>query len=184
MTGATVVFIRDLPAYPSSLWKLTYHLRGAGALDTEAGAETNDTYLITFVAETDETTPAPLPVGRYYYQAYVTDLSNATDKRLVDNGSIEVLPDLSDSNITTYDGRSAAELMVAAIDAVLAGKALRGDQASYTIGQRTLMRIPPDQLLIWRRTYSSIVEGERMQARIAAGVSPFETIAVEFVSPR
>lgn len=181
MSGSTVVWTERLTRYPSGLWLLSYHLRGAAALDVNAEGNDDDSHTITLLAATGMT-PTPLPTGQYFYQAYATDLSNSTDKRLVHSSRVQILPDLSSTGITTYDGRSVAELMVEAIDNVLAKKATR-DQESYTIGQRTLKRIPPDQLISWRKYYAGLVQGEKIQARIEAGGSPFETIAVEFVPP-
>lgn len=179
VTGSTVIFTRSYSDFPSSEWELSYHLRGTGALDVVADPLPDGSFEVTLIASTGPG-PTPLVVGKYFYQAYVTNLSDSTDKRLVDNGTVEILIDLSDTGITTYDGRSVAEIMVEAIDAVMTKKATR-DQASYTIGQRTLVRIPPDQLLQWRKYYAAIVSNEAIQRRVAAGESPFETIAVEFV---
>lgn len=109
----------------------------------------------------------------------MTNIADASIKKLVNSGTIEVLADLS-GNLPDFDGRSKAEVMVDAIDAVLAKKATR-DQASFTIGQRTLTRIPPDQLITWRQYYAGIVRSEKMQKRIEAGGSPFENILAEFV---
>ncbi len=186
VSGATIEFIKDLTVknshYTPDLWDLAYHIVGAARLDVEAIAWTEDPtkYFISLVAESDD---GPLPAGQYFFQAHATDVSNTSDKRLVDSGRINVLVDLSNDDLETYDGRSKAELMVEAIDALLAGKALRGDQAGYTIGQRTLTRIPVDQLLEWRKYYAALYAAEVMRIRISKGLSPFENILTEFKLP-
>lgn len=181
--GTLVSFIKFLTDFDPTLWTLSYHIRGTAQLDATATDNGDGTYLVEFVASTgvDPDPIVPLPPGQYFYQAYATDVSNTTDKRLVENGRVEVLVDLSTVS-TTFDGRSQAEIMVEAIDDVMAKKATR-DQQSYTIGQRTLVRIPPDQLLKWRDYYAGIVRSEIMKKRIAAGLSPFEAILTEFKRP-
>lgn len=187
VSGATIEFTKclhnRLPDYTPDLWDLSYHIRGAAALDVDAIAWTEDPtqYFISLTASYG-IVPTPLPAGQYFFQAYATDVSNTADKRLVDSGRINVLADLSNPLLTTYDGRSNAEIMVAAIDAVLNKKATI-DQAAYTIGQRTLTRIPPDQLIEWRKYYASIVQGELIRKRIEKGMSPFENILTEFKLP-
>lgn len=184
VSGATIEFTKCFRDFTPDLWDLSYHIRGASpvVLDVDAIAWTDPTqYLVTLTASYG-VTPTPLPAGQYFFQAYATDVSNTADKRLVDSGRINVLADLSSPSLTTYDGRSNAEIMVAAIDAVMQKKATV-DQAAYTIGQRTLTRIPPDQLIEWRKYYAAIVQGEIMRKRIAKGMSPFENILTEFKQP-
>lgn len=180
--GTSVVFIKCLEDFTPDLFTLSYHLRGAAQLDVDATDNGDGNYLVQFVASTGvDPDIAPLPAGQYFYQAYATDVSNSSDRRFVESGRVEVLVDLS-TVTTSFDGRSNAEIMVAAIDAVMQKKATR-DQQSYTIGQRTLVRIPPDQLLKWRDYYTGILRSEIMKKRIAAGLSPFENILTEFKQP-
>lgn len=178
VSGTTETWTERRSSYPSDEWTLSLHLRGGAQLDTTATANEDESHEIELTAASGGPL-TPLPVGQYYWQLKATNIADTSIKRIVDSGSIEVLADLS-GNLPNYDGRSDAELMVAAIDAVLAKKATR-DQASFTIGQRTLTRIPPDQLITWRQYYAGIVRSEKMQKRINEGGSPFETIAVEFV---
>lgn len=183
VSGATIEFTRCHKVYTPALWTMSYHLRGAAALDIEGAAWSEDITQYVFSLTASSGDPlTPLPVSQYFFQAYATDVSNTSDKRLVDSGRINVLADLSSPSLTTYDGRSEAEIMVEAIDAVMLKKASR-DQASYTIGQRTLVRIPPDQLITWRQYYAQIVQGEIMRKRQALGLSPFENILTEFKAP-
>lgn len=178
--GTTVSFIKTLRDYDPSLFILRYHLRGPAQLDVEATDNGDGSFLVQFVASSGDPL-TPLPDGKYFYQAYAQDVSNSSDRRFVENGNVEVLVDLA-LVTTAYDGRSKAEIMVEAIDAVLQKKAST-DQASYTIGQRTLVRIPPDQLLKWRDYYQGIVNAEVMAKRISEGKSPFTNILTQFKRP-
>jgi hypothetical protein len=181
VSGHQIIFTQCFEDYKPADWTLSYHLRGAAALDVNAATQDADTFLVTLTASSGSPLVA-LPAGQYYYQAYVTNVSTPSDKRLVTSGRVVVVADLSDTSLATYDGRSQAEKILEAIDAVMAGKATR-DQASYTIGQRTLVRIPVDQLMEMRKTYVAVIQQERIAARKAAGLSPFENILTEFRTP-
>lgn len=149
------------------------------ATDNEDGSflvSLTATYVVTM-------TETPLPVGQYFFQAFVTNIADPTDKRLVDSGRVNVDADLSSVDVTTFDGRSQAELTLVAIDAMLAGKATR-DQMSYTIGQRTLARIPIDQLIQFRNQFAGLVQAERIKARVKKGLPIFDNILTKFRRPR
>jgi hypothetical protein len=178
VSGMTESWIERRRAYPSDEWTLSYHLRGGAAQDVTATATEDKRYEVELTAATGSGPSTPLPVGRYYWQAKVTNIADTDIKKVIDSGHIEVLADL-ESIDEAYDGRSKAEVMVDAIDAVLAKKATR-DQQSFTIGQRTLTRIPPKELIEWRQYYAGIVRADAMKKRIADGGSPFETILAEF----
>lgn len=182
VSGLKTEWTKTLVAYSPALWTLSYHLRGSNALDITATDNGDGKFLVSFVAETGET-PTPLAVGTYYFQAYVTSITDPTNKLMVDSGRVNVIADLSAESVETFDGRSQAEITLEAIDAMLLGKATR-DQMGYTIGQRTLTRIPIPDLLALRKEYAGIVEAERMAARIKKGLPIFENIHVKFTKPR
>jgi len=183
VSGLKAEWTRRLQDYSPDLWTLSYHLRGAAAADVTATDNGDGTFLVSFVAETNGDTPTPLTPGQYFFQAYVTSIADASIKNLVDQGRVTVAPDLSAESMETFDGRSQAEIMLAAIDAMLAGKATR-DQMGYTIGQRTLTRIPIDQLLEFRKHFLGVVESEAVKARVKKGLPAFENIKVQFRPPR
>lgn len=179
MSGATESWTECHRLYPSDEWTLSLHLRGSAALDVAATANEDKTYALELTANDNDSDP--LGVGTFYYQIKVTNIADTNIKKFIDSGSIQVLADLSSDDLDTFDGRTKAQVMVEAIDAMLAKKATR-DQQSFTIGQRTLQRMTPEQLLKWRQYYADIVASERVQARVKNGQSPFENIVVEFVS--
>lgn len=180
MSGATESWTECHRSYPSDEWTLSLHLRGSAALDVDATAKEDKTYAIELTAASGDPL-TPLPVGTFYWQTKVTNIADSTIKKFIDSGSIQVLADLSNPALETFDGRSKAQIMVEAIDAVMTKKATR-DQQSFTIGQRTLQRMTPEALIHWRQYYAAIVSAERTQKRIEEGGSPFETIYVEFTS--
>jgi len=188
ITGLTVTWTKRLADYSPSLWALSYHIRGAegNVLDVVATDNNDGSFLVSLTAsylgEMDAVTP--LAVGQYFFQAYVTNIDDTSDKRLVDSGRIDVEADLSLESVTSFDGRSKAELMLEAIDALLLKKALTPDQMSYTIGQRTLTRIPHDQLLKFRDYYVGIIQAERIKARRDKGLPVFDNILTKYRQPR
>lgn len=183
VSGLKTEWTKRFRDYSPDLWSLSYHLRGTQAADVTATDNGDGAFLISFVAETSGDTPSPLTPGQFFFQAYVTNIIDPTIKVIVDQGRINVTANLSSETLETYNGRSDAELKVEAIDALMAGKATR-DQMGYTIGQRTLTRIPIDQLLEFRKYYAGIVESERVKARVEKGLPAFENIHIKFQRPR
>lgn len=182
VSGLTVEFTKRLADYSPAEWTLSYHLRGTQAANATATDNGDGSFLVSLTAKTGGMTPVALTPGRFFFQAYVTNILTISDKRLIDSGRINVTPDLS-SVTTPFDARSSAELMIEAIDALMEGKATR-DQMSYTIGQRTLSRIPVPDLLEFRKYYIGIVESEAIKARVKKGLPAFENIHVKFRQPR
>ena len=182
VSGLKTEWTKRLKDYSPGLWTLSYHLRGVAALDVTATDNGDGTFLVSLTAETSGDTPAPLPTGQYFFQAYVTSIADNTIKTIVDSGRVNVIADLSSGDVETYDGRSDAEKMLAAINDLLAGKATR-DQMAYTIGQRTITRIPFDQLRMIRSDLMAQVESEAIKARVKKGLPAFETIKTKFKQP-
>lgn len=182
VSGHKAQWTKRFADYDPSLWTLSYHLRGTQALDVTAEDNGDGSFLVTLTAVTGDPS-APLTPGVFFVQAYVTEIADATNKRLVDQCRVNIIPDLSSEAVETHDGRTQAEITLTAIDAVLAGKATR-DQASYTIGQRTLIRIPIPELLELQKHYAGVVQAEHIKARIKKGLSPFDNIHVQFRRPR
>lgn len=184
VSGKPVKFTVSLDDYSPAEWTLSYHLRGAVARDV-TGTTSDDglSFKFDFVAETSGMTPVPLTPGQYFFQSYATNVSTSSDKRLVDSGRFEVLTDLSNPSLTSYDGRTENEKIWAAIKAMIAKKATR-DQMSYTIGQRTISRIPMDQLIMFEQHYAKKVAADRARERMDNGGSFFETIKTQFREPQ
>lgn len=174
--GTLVKFPFTHPVYkPADGWTLKLYFRGATALDITATTQDAYTFLVTLTVAQSGT----LTSGQYFFQAYVSKGSGASEEtHMVDSGAIRVLPNLS-AAAAGFDGRSPARKTLDAIEAVLAKRATT-DQQSYTIGQRTLTRIPLDQLLVFREKYARIVAQENRRLRRAKGLPFFESIGTEF----
>lgn len=144
----------DLSAdYPASSWTLTYRFKNAaGGFEVVAAAD-GDYFEATVAAATSTSIAA----GVYAWQARV---SSGTEYYTVDTGELEVLPNLfAGLAATASDQRTHARKVLEAIEAVLEGRATT-DQEEYTIGSRSLKRIPIADLLAFRDRYRMAVARE------------------------
>ncbi|HAJ71378.1 MAG TPA: hypothetical protein DCO68_04810 [Methylophilaceae bacterium] len=78
-------------------------------------------------------------------------LEKSGDRITLTTGVVTILPN-SETLPAGYDDRSHVEKTLAAIEAMLEGKATK-DVQQYTIGDRQLQHIPLSELLVWRDKY-------------------------------
>ena len=118
-----------------------------------------------------------LHVGTYRYQIAVTE--TATSKvRLVEQGVMEV--DQNFALVTDgHDGRTHAEKVLAALEAVLENKA-GADQANMAVDGQSLSRYSWPELVELHRRYEFRVARERDQQRTANGLPTRLTRQVRF----
>jgi len=100
---------------------------------------------------------------------WLSKASKGTDLYAVDDGMIQILPDLSQT--ASYDGRTFAEVMLDAIESILSKRATAGtvDLVSKTIGVENIDK-RPDLLMQWRDKFKSEAmkdrgEGQNILAR-------------------
>lgn len=149
--GITLSLSLSLPEYPAPDWSLSLVLRGPQAIDLTASAEGEDHVLEAAAADTAEWAP-----GLYVWQLRAID---APDVVLVEEGQSRILVDLA-AQAADYDGRSHAERVLEAIEAVIEGRASI-DQSSYSINNRSLSRTPIGDLLKLRTRYRAEVAQAR-----------------------
>lgn len=176
-SGESIKFEKSFALYPATEWTLVYHVRGKGkGFDLTATANG-----LNFVVEISAEVSDKSSAGQYFYQGFV---SKGSEKILVDSGSVNILPNLSQIQTDAeYDGRSDAEKVLAAIDAVLANRATT-DQQSYVIGNRQLTRIPVPDLLLLRDKYQTIVNNQKRRKAMASGLPFLKNIDVRFNNPK
>jgi hypothetical protein len=147
-------------------------LGGAASL-IKAGTAGAEDITFSFVAADT----AAYTTGQYWWQIIATKVTG--ERVFIDEGTTLVKAAISGTG--AYDGRSAAEIILEAIDATMLGKANK-DQASYTIqsgnGSRSLSRLNLAELTEARKYYASIVAAEK---RTAEGISVFKRHKFEFV---
>ncbi|WPY95607.1 hypothetical protein T8T21_05650 [Limimaricola variabilis] len=143
------------PEFPTSGWTLSLALRGPASIDVSATGEGENHHL-----SADAATTAGWAPGTYWYQIRATD---DVDVQLVEEGQVRILEDLAAAG-PGFDGRSHAEKVLAAIEAVIEGRASL-DQSEYRINNRSLTRTPVSDLLKLRNQYRAEVRAQRMARR-------------------
>jgi len=170
VAGDTWKWLRSLSHKASAGWVLKYTLINATSKITIVATASGDDHLVSVPAATT----APYVAGTYTWQAYV---EKAAERYSQGSGTVKVHPNFAAA--TTFDGRSHARRTLDAIEAVLEKRATREDQ-SYSIGGRTLARIPNADLLALRDRYRSEVARENDADRIANGLAPRNRIFARF----
>lgn len=118
-----------------------------------------------FVFSADASTTATWAAGDYWYSVRVTSGSAVQE---LESGQVTVLPDMATAS-SGYDGRTQAEIALAAIEAVLANRATK-DQDRYRINNRELYRTSISDLVKLRDFYRDLVNRERAAK---CGSNPF-----------
>lgn len=133
--------------YPAPDWELTAILRGPASIDLTAVVSGT----AHVFAETAATTGAWQP-GLYAVSVRAT---SGDDVHEVEAGQVTIAADLVAIQ-EDHDPRGHAQRTLAAIEAVIEGRATR-DQQSYTINGRTLVRTSIADLLMLRDRYKKEV---------------------------
>lgn len=153
--GLTFEAVLSVPEYPAPGWALSLALRGPASIDVDGTGESSEHRIAADAATTSDWVP-----GAYWYQVRATD---GTDVQLVEEGQVRILEDLA-AAAPGFDGRSHAEKVLEAIEAVIEGRASL-DQSHYTINNRSLTRTPVADLLKLRNQYRAEVRAQRMAKR-------------------
>lgn len=166
VAGDTAEWQLNLANYQPTAWVLSYSLRGS-----EQGQYINFS----------EVNPAPtgtqhliqiLPAvtilwkpGLYKFQSYVTNAST-TDRVTIGWGDIEIVPDLAISD--PADPRSYNRQTRDILRAALSGRLPKGME-HYSIGGRSISKIPLTQLNMLLREFQDYVNQEENQENIRKG---------------
>lgn len=150
--GTTFAAAVVATAYPAGDWTCTLHLRGPVAVDLVA---VPDGHSHRVEASAEQT--SSWPPGVYWWAARVSDGATVVQ---IDEGQIEILADLTGIS-APHDGRTHAEKVLSAIEAVIENRATI-DQQKYTINNRELWRTPIADLLLLRARYQAELQRERM----------------------
>lgn len=135
-------------------------MRGPIAINMAATIDSDE-----FVFSADASTTATWSAGDYWYSVRVTSGSAVQE---LESGQVTVLPDMASAS-SGYDGRTQAEIALAAIEAVLANRATK-DQDRYRINNRELYRTSISDLMKLRDFYRDLVNRERAAK---CGSNPF-----------
>lgn len=161
--GDTVQWTRTWSDYPASAgWVLSYTFIGPATLTITATASGDDHAVAVTAAHS-----ALWAAGSYIGQAYLTNGSerHTVEPRLL----LEVSANFA-AAADGYDPRTANEIALAAIDAVLANCAT-SDQRKVVIGDKQIERFERNQLLSLRGVYANRVWRERNPGLLAPSIS-------------
>lgn len=127
--------------YNDTLYSVEYRAPGPVVISGVYNS-TNDVWVFTVPGSTSVAWEA----GDVRWSAVVV--------RTSDSEAIEIATGMWTVFTSTSDRRTHAEVMVAKIESVLAGRA-DADVASYTIKGRSLTKLSPDELMRWRDYYKA-----------------------------
>ncbi len=158
--------------YPNSTFTAKFQARGLGTksntISITATADGSD-YLFTFTASAS----ASFSVDDY---KFIVTVESGSDRVTVDEGTIKILPDLPSSNT---EQRSHAQIVLDKIETLLEGKA-DSDVANYSINNRSLTKMSPDELLKWRDYYKAEVLRDKRIERAKSGQGSGNRVLVRF----
>lgn len=174
--GDTIKWTKYLGDYDPGTWTLSYafvrSVSGSGDQLIITAANNGDGSHLATISADDS---ASMSVGEYAWHAYVT---SGTERHRVGEGTVRVLPNFAATGYSTtgYDGRTHAQKVLDAIEAVIEGRA-SSDQSSVSIStggvSRSLSRMSHDELVAMRNHYRAerAREVRREQARRGAQTS-------------
>ena len=169
----------DLTDYPASSWTLKYYLVKSGKQILITATADGDIFLVSVAPATT----AVYEAGIYKWLARVSTGSGATlEEYTIEEGTIEVLPNLGAVLTGGLDTHSHAKKMLDALELMLQGKAPY-DVLQYTINGRSLQKLLPKELEEWRNHYKAEYQNELSKEDMKAGRSPHNTVRVKFRSP-
>lgn len=169
--GDTVTWLKSLSDYPATAsWVLSYTLINATSKITITATASGADHLVSVAAATT----AGWAAGTYTWVAAVT---KAAERYTVGQGSITIGANLAAASV--LDTRSHATKVLAIIEAYLEAPGNLAS-ASYEIAGRKLQHYGVPELLALRDKYRAEAAREANAARIAAGLSPRNQIAVRF----
>jgi hypothetical protein len=165
-TNSTVAFTVSQGDYPAADgWTVKWGLAGASAASVTATASGTD-WLVTLTVAANTLTP-----GLYTWVLWAEKGAGPTlEKHEISRGTTTVLTDPFAASANSQQLTDEREL--ALLDAAIAAR-LSGDVAEYSIGDRSLKKIPLEELLKWRNTVRS-----RMARRARGGA--FGQVKVSF----
>jgi len=158
--GDTLKFQITLDEYSAADWTLYYVLVKSDTQITFNSSASGTAFLVNVA----KATTANWSAGEYRFTAYVAD---ATERKTVDSGAIEILTDISQES-SGYDDRSHVKIVLDALESVIEGKA-SSDTMMTKVGDRSLSRMSASEIYDWYKTYQQLYEDELRAEELANG---------------
>lgn len=172
--GDTVTWLKSLSDYPAtSGWVLSYTLINGTAKITATTTASGADHLVSIAAATT----AAWAAGTYTWQAVVT---KAAERYTVGQGTMVVAPDLAAA--ATYDTRTSARKALDAVNVLMETYGAKAYMQGYEINGRKQQFHTPGDFMAFRSKLVAEVASEDSAARLKAGLSPRNQIAVRFNS--
>ena len=168
--GEQIDWTRRFCDYPATEWTLEYRFRSAAGtgLDVEATADGSDHNVVIAADQSDNFTVT----GRHRWQAWVTEIADATNTFVVGEGVVDVRAGFVSGTATAVDERSTAKKIVDALEAALLNSASR-EQLEYEIstpaGTRRVKFMSRKEQTDLLQYYKGIVARELAAERVRNG---------------
>jgi hypothetical protein len=170
VAGDSWSWVSSLADFPAPTWSAVWYFENATDRFQVDGAASGSNH----AAAATTSTTGGLKAGDYHWTLVVTA---GTQRVTLAQGWTRVLPDPSAAGRS--DHRSHARKVLAAIEAVLEGRA-SVDQAAVTINGRTLTRTPLPDLMALADRYRTLVANEDAADRASAGLPSRRNVYVRF----
>lgn len=153
--GDTLQFTHTDDEYTIDSWSLAYNLLNASNFYSfcASSPSTGYDFSVSLAASLTSTWVA----GIYRWVARMTN-GSTLEQHTVSQGILEIVPNWA-TLTSGYDYRSHVKKTLDALEATILGKA-SSDQLAYTIAGRSLQRMRPEELLLWRDKYRAEYEAE------------------------
>ena len=166
--GERLEWTKSYSDYSAADYDLQYRFRGVGApIDVDATADGTE-----FEAAITAAQSATLGVGKYQWQAWLTEQADATNTFIAGEGTMNVRQGFVEGEANTVDLRSTAKQIVDALEAALLGSAGR-EQMEYEIetpvGRRKIRYMSRSEQMSFLKYYKQIVAKENAAERIRNG---------------
>lgn len=164
--GERIAWTRTFDDYPADEYTLEYRFRGNGTgFDVTGTADGID-----FDAIVPATASLAATIGKYRWQAWLTEIADSTNKNMILEGTVEMLRGFASGTTTAIDMRSTAKQILDEIDAKLlssAGEDVIEYEFSTPAGTRKVKR--RSDLLTIRKEYARIVSNEILRDQLRNG---------------
>ncbi|HKX83516.1 MAG TPA: hypothetical protein VJL58_04785 [Pyrinomonadaceae bacterium] len=166
--GERIEWTKSYSGFSAQEYDLQYRIRGNGpGRDIDATADDTG-----FVAEITAAQSALFSIGRYQWQAWLTEQADAANTFQVGEGRLDVVRGFVADETGDIDMRSTAKQILDALDAAILGTAT-STQLEYEIstpaGSRRVKRMTYSELKEARKIYAGIVSRENAAERVRNG---------------
>lgn len=167
--GERVEWTRTFADAPASLYTIEYRFRGGGTGINVTATADGDAHVAAITASASATFGT---TGKYRWQAWATEIADATNTFVVASGILIVDPGFAAGSTAAVDVRSTAKQILDAIDAAMLSAATSTQlevEVSTPAGSRRIKNMSRKELIDSRQYYAKIVATENAAERTRNG---------------